>query len=196
MDSKREKHKLLLEIINKSFCIDESSILESSIKKIDNIMNILNLKNNSKIIKVGHGTYSCVYSINNKILKVGFYKLNKLIIKHPKIVNVYYKDNIELLCNNNIIRVGIEIQDLAILSNNDDTNMLYNLYKDLRDDGILWTDVKPNNVGYVDKKLVVIDTDDCYMINNNDNKFKINYVNDIALKFNFIYNENMEGEGK
>jgi hypothetical protein len=66
------------------------------------------------------------------------------------------------------------------------SSFLY-IYKELRDDGILWGDVKLSNVGYYNSKLVVIDTDDCYFIKNND---KIFYVNDIAKKFELIYNEN------
>lgn len=194
MNDKKNRDRLLLEIINKSFCFDESAVIESSLQKFNDIINVLDLHNNSKIIKVGHGTYSCVYTVNNKIIKIGFYKLNKLIINHPKIIKVYFKDNIQLLHNNNIIRVGIEIQDIASLNNNLDINLLYNLYKSLRDDGILWTDVKSDNVGYVNNELVVIDTDDCYIIG--DNKYKTNYINDIALKFDLMYNENMEGESE
>ena len=184
---KNNGNTLLLKIINKSFCFDKSIIKESSLNKINIIIDILTLKNDSKIVKIGHGTNSCVYCFNSKIIKIGFFKLNRLIINHPRIIKVYFKDNIELLHNDNIIKIGIEIQDLAVLNDSINIDMLYDIYKDLRDDGILWTDIKSNNVGYVNKKLVVIDTDDCYIINNN--KLKLNYVNDIAYKFNLMYNK-------
>lgn len=185
----KESIKLLLELINKSFNVDKFKEEKSNLDKINTIINILNLKIDSKIKLVGHGTNSCVYYVNNKIIKIGFFKLNKTIINNSRIIKVYFKDNIELLYNNKLIKIGIEIQNLAILNNDIIISDLYNLYRDLRDDGILWVDVKPSNIGYYNNKLVVIDTDDCYFIKNDESIF---YVNDIARKFELIYNENME----
>ena len=157
---------MITKIIKESFCFDEITIVNSSLDIVKKIILILNLKNNSNIVKIGHGTNSCVYSVNNKVIKIGFYKINKLIISHPKIVKVYLKENIEILNKDNTIRVGVEIQDLVAPNKDNNINTLYNIYKELRNDGILWTDVKPSNVGCVDNRLVVIDTDDCYIINN------------------------------
>lgn len=184
---------IIIKIIKESFCFDEVTIVNSSLDIIEKIIFILNLQNNSDIIKIGHGTNSCVYCVNNKVIKIGFYKINKLIISHPKIVKVYLKENIEIFSNNRIIRVGMEIQDLAAPNKSNDINLLYNIYRELRDDGVLWTDVKLSNVGYVDNRPVVIDTDDCYIINNSC-KQSVNNVNNIAMSFDKLYNNLKEGE--
>lgn len=184
---------MITKIIKESFCCDEITIANSSLDIIKKIIFILNLQNNSDIAKIGHGTNSCVYCVNNKVIKIGFYKINKLIISHPKIVKVYLKENIEILNNNNIIRVGVEIQDLVAPNKNNNINALYDVYKELRDDGILWTDVKVSNVGYVDNRLVVIDTDDCYFIDDGC-KQNVNNVNNIAMNFDILYNKLKEGE--
>ena len=175
-----------MRIIDESFCFHNSTIKKSSLNKVDIILNILNIDDGSKIIRLGHGTNSCAYRVENKVIKVGLSKLNRLIFEHPNIIRVYFKDNIELLHNDNIIRVGIEIQDLATPNDSNDVNKLYNIYKNLRDAGILWTDIKLDNVGQYNNKLVVIDTDDCYFINGNE---KIWYNNDIAEKFSLLYNK-------
>ena len=89
---KKNEYIKLLKIFNDSFGVENYEIDISYVNVIDNVISILNLKECSKINKIGHGTYSCVYQVNDKVLKIGMSKQNKRIIHHSKIIEVFLKE--------------------------------------------------------------------------------------------------------
>ena len=179
------KVDIILNLIKESFNLDE--IKDYDLDKIKLIIKILDIKEDSKIINLGSGTYSNVYKIGDKVLKIGLAKLDLTIIKHKRIIEVYLKTNIEIKTENNNMDVGIEIQKIAeiVKGSKDD---LYKIYKELRDDGIIWQDVKESNVGLSNNNLVVIDTDFLSF----ESKKMSNCLNVLDDEFEKLYNDNKE----
>lgn len=154
------------------------------ITKIDNIdpeisaiLNYLELPPDYKITKIGTGTYSTVYQIGHKVIKIGLAKLNSRIINNPNIIKTYLKTNISVTHGHFNQLVGIEIQDLATIKSVS-KEKLYELYKNLRQDNIIWNDIKEDNAGYIQDKLVVIDTDYLYFVNE-----EITFLREIDKEF-------------
>lgn len=115
----------------------------------------------SDIEHVGNGKYSECLRIGNSILKFGKNRILQDLPIHKRIlqpklrINIPkdYKKQIELgkLKENDII--AIECQDLVDkdwfreLSDDEIEENLYMIYRDLRINGIIWTDIKAENVG-------------------------------------------------
>lgn len=178
---------IFLNIVKQTFGSNELD--STDFDKLNLIVTILELEKNVTVEKIGHGTYVNVYKIGNKVLKVGLAKIEERIIKHPSIINIYLKTNILMTLKNRPIKVGIEIQEFAEVSFPNESE-LYNLYKELRNDGIIWNDVKASNTGYSNKQLVVIDTDFLYFTNEIPNYS--NYLTNLDKEFDKLYNENRE----
>ncbi len=175
-----EKYKTIIELIKDNFKIQK--IDEIELNKLDLILDIIG--DFKKYKKISNGSYSNVYEINKKILKIGLAKINKNIINHPRIIKTYLKLNIETKYKGIIRNIGFEIQEKAE-QKEVTKEELYEIYKELRDNNIIWKDIKESNVGYFKGKLVVIDTD---FINNPVKNIK--YFTKLDKEFEEIYNEN------
>ena len=66
---------------------------------------------------------------------------------------------------------------------------LYKFYETVRDNGIIWRDVKPENIGVLNNKIVIIDTD--YIYKKGKNKSNIQFFSALDKKFDFIYYNNI-----
>lgn len=113
------------------------------------------------ITELGRGSYSKVLQIEEKVLKVGAPREIGQIPKHPRILQPLSETN--FMDSENQSFACIELSTKAEKLKEDyQEDKLYELYQSLRDDGIIWTDVKFENIGKIDGKLVVIDRDFIY----------------------------------
>ena len=143
--------------------------------------------NFSDIEKVGEGAFSKVYRINNKVLKLGIFRDTMKIPKNPYNIKPLIRRSFNIDGKNNGESLFIEVTEYAkTLPKNmnieDQTKILYDLYKKQRDIGIEWRDVKIDNVGILTKDNIhnwpnsLGESCDAYGLI--DNK----YADDIVLK--------------
>ena len=99
------------------------------------------------IRKEGSGFYSTVFSIGDKILKIGEPRATFSIPNHPRILQPLDREN--FVDNNGRPIACVEITEKVGKVNilNFNINTLYAIYKELREDGILWADARLQNVG-------------------------------------------------
>ena len=108
------------------------------------------------INRIGGGSYSDVYQIGDKILKIGGIRGTYNIPNHTRILQPLTrinlidekKDNMEFAC--------IEVCDKVNPLRKEDISKetLYKIYKELRDEGIIWTDAKFSNLGRLKKSNI------------------------------------------
>ena len=91
------------------------------------------------------GGYSQVFQIGNKILKIGKPRETYNIPNHKRLLQPLTRTN--LLDKYNEPRACIEIQERVDPPGEVSDEVLYAIYKELRDDGIIWTDAKASNLG-------------------------------------------------
>lgn len=102
------------------------------------------------IEKGRRGGYSQVYHIGEKVLKIGQPRETYKIPNHPRILQPLTRTNLLDERDGNKVFACVEISDRADqLEGEEDLQVekLYQLYKELRDDGIIWTDARFKNVG-------------------------------------------------
>ena len=104
------------------------------------------------IKKVSGGNYSKVAIIGDKVLKVGSERMR---------FNIPYNEHILVPIIRKDLSIISDISMLIEVSEKVDTNFhltddeLYQIYKDLRINGIIWTDVKNDNLGRLLKDNIV-----------------------------------------
>ena len=177
MDNKKIIFK---KILCEYFKEDNIEILDNII--LDSFLGYLDLDDNFEI--VGQGTYSKVYKIKDKVLKIGLAKINLDIINHPRIIKTYIKCNLPLMVNNSRFNLGVEIQDYASKTNISEEDM-FKIYYELRNDNIIWKDIKESNVCKKDDTYCVVDTDYIGDVNK-----VLNFKDDVETKFSIIYTDN------
>lgn len=94
---------------------------------------------------IDSGGYSHVYKIGSKILKVGKERESYEIPYDKRILQPLIRVNLSDLSSTN--KGTIEVCEKVERNIEIDEEELYDLYKELRDRGIIWTDVKKKNVG-------------------------------------------------
>ena len=160
---KEGQEKRLLELISKSMSLRDIITYEK--EKLQIIIDFLeqnNINNLDNTSMIGIGTYSRVFKINNFVIKIGLAKIRKDIIKSSNVAEEIIRLNIKFVTEKITMVVGIVIQKLAEKYENKCEEDLYNLFSSLREEKLIWTDVKYENVGKINEKLVVIDTDDIF----------------------------------
>ena len=102
---------------------------------------------------LSRGSYSDVYQIGNKVIKIGGPRQTYSIPNHRRILQPLTRINFIDEKNKNKPFACIEISDkVDSLSKEDITEeKLYEVFKDLRKDGIVWSDVRFPNVGKLNK---------------------------------------------
>ncbi len=98
---------------------------------------------------IGTGTYSKVYQVKDKVLKIGKPRETYKIPNHPRILQPLTRTNLIDERDENKIFGCIEIADRVDKLQEEELQIekLYQVYKELRDDGIVWTDARFANVG-------------------------------------------------
>lgn len=95
--------------------------------------------------EIGHGSYSTVYRLGNKVVKVGKSRVTKII------------DNSRILIPDQMIRIGgnvIEINDYVKDVRTATIEEVYKVYKELRNQGIVWMDPWFSNLGRLDSRVI------------------------------------------
>lgn len=96
------------------------------------------------------GRFSKVFFIGNKVLKIGRDRGTKTFPNNPYILSPLLRREVEL----NGIRSFYEVTE-RVDTRISDENELYDLYKKVRDLGLIWTDVKFENAGRLLKDNVI-----------------------------------------
>lgn len=100
------------------------------------------------ICQTGNGTYSRVYRIGNKVLKVGEERQTYNIPNHRRILQPLIRTNFYDEKEEKVIGC-VEISNRVRTLRRSEKNVenLYKIYKELRECGIVWKDVKFENIG-------------------------------------------------
>ncbi len=114
------------------------------------------------IERLGSGSYSKVFQIGEKVLKVGAPRKIGEIPKHSRILQPMLETNFMNSKNQPFACIELSTKAEKLKEEDYQEDKLYELYKSLRDDGIIWTDTKFENVRKIDGKIVVIDRDFIY----------------------------------
>ena len=176
----------LLQLIEDCMKIQDIQTFEET--KIQSILRFFeenNINTLDNITYIGTGTYSTVLKINEFVIKVGFPKARKEIIENPNIIKDFIRLNIEFETSKMPIVVGVEIQPFAQKYENMCEEDLYRLYFLLRKENLIWTDVKCENVGILNGKLVIIDTDDIFR----DDDMNIDWITPLSKIFETKFNK-------
>jgi len=103
---------------------------------------------------LSRGSYSNVYQIGNKVIKVGGPRQTYSMPNHCRILQPLTRTN--FIDENNKPFACVEISDKAdpLLKEDITEEKLYEIYKDLREDGVIWTDIRFANIGRLNKNNV------------------------------------------
>lgn len=109
------------------------------------------------VSKIGNGVYSTVYKVGNYALKIGIGRNNDTIPNHRRLLKPIVRTHIGNGAFNsssaNNTATFIEVQNLIEtnwwknMKEEEVEQVLFNIYSELRNDGLIWMDVKEDNVG-------------------------------------------------
>jgi hypothetical protein len=124
---------------------------------------------------VGKGTLTDVYKLGNKVVKFG---KNRLTDKIP-----YHRRILQPLIRRRVLRgfkdLYIEISEYIQPDNTITDEDAYLIYKELRDDGIIWLDAKRENLGRLEKDNIVHFNEPLYVKNET-----VGYISETIKKDN------------
>ena len=144
--------------------------------------NLLDLRNHD------YGCYSKVFKLNNKIIKVGFRRECPEIPENNRILIPYFKGNIG--------PDFVEVTDYVPSIGNVTDEELYEVYKDIRDLGLIWMDVGKDNLAKVSSDIITAnyerrkDLTNKGIIKNPNLVYEINDV--LIIDLDHIYKEDDE----
>ena len=103
------------------------------------------------------GQFSQAYRIGEKVIKIGMPRETYYIPNHRRILQPLVRKEFKEKERNNRVFACAEIVDLVNPLRPEDwkEETLYQVYKDLREDGLVWTDIKYDNLGRLRRKNVV-----------------------------------------
>jgi hypothetical protein len=180
--------KELLELICECMFIQDIKAYDKS--KLQLILKFLvqnNINSLGNIAIIGAGTYSTVFKVSNFVIKIGLAKIREKTIESPNIAKSFVRLNVKFITSETTIVVGIEIQPLAQKYTNNIEEELFDLYCALRRENLIWTDIKYDNVGILNEKLVVVDADSIFF----ENDSNINWITSLSSIFEKKYKERM-----
>lgn len=146
--------------INSIFCeisdffkIVSLTLTDSTLKEIIKLV-ILDVMKNENVkfseITYSSGSFSYVLLIGDKVIKLGD-RDTKLFPNNPYIIAPLLRKEIKLNGESCFIEVTERV-DTSIKPSQEE---LYQLYKNLRNLGLIWTDIKETNVGRLKKENVI-----------------------------------------
>lgn len=103
----------------------------------------------SDVEYIGKGDHSNVYKLGNKVIKLGGRRLTNKIPYHRRILQPLFRREIK---NKDLYIEISEYVESDISITDEDA---YLIYKELRDDGIIWLDAKSENIGRLKKDNVI-----------------------------------------
>lgn len=108
------------------------------------------------IKQVGEGGYSTAFQIGSKIIKIGKAPETYEIVKNSKrFLKPLIRRKLDILDEDGKRdTISLEITEAVDTSAKVTEKELYKIYKELREEGIIWTDAKASNVGRLLKSNV------------------------------------------
>jgi len=137
------------------------------------------------------GGYSRILLIGDKVVKLGD-RATKTFPNNPYIVSPLLRKELESNNEKCFVEVTERVDTNEKISNEE----LYQLFKNIRDLGLVWTDVKDTNVGRLNKKNIIhwrdnIDpSNETLGLDNNRGEFVLNEGDLVILDADFIFDEN------
>lgn len=114
-----------------------SKILDETFQEQGRRFSALNL--------IYEGWYSNIFQIGNKILKVGVPRRTYEIPNHRRILQPFLRENFETKDGKPF--ACIELSEAVAVQKLMNYTVLYDIYKELREAGIVWGDAKTENIG-------------------------------------------------
>lgn len=138
----------------------DSAILYALTLIIDEISENENI-DISELEYIGTGTFTNVYKLGNKVIKFGKNRLTDKIPYHRRILQPLIRRKISSDFRNLYIEISEYIQPDNSITDED----AYLIYKELRDDGIIWLDAKKENLGRLEKDNIAYFSEPLYVKN-------------------------------
>ena len=138
------KTSLIYQILERKYELDDEDII-----KVKNLLEDISNKENLTLFdieKIGSGSYSNIYKLGSKVIKIGYKRAIKNIV-----------DNNRILLPDSLIKVKsniIEITDFIDGNSNFSKEEVYSVYKELRDQGIVWLDPTKDNLKRIDSETL------------------------------------------
>ncbi len=101
---------------------------------------------------LGKGTFSYVLAVGDKVLKIGIKRYTDSFPNNSYIITPLLRESIKINKENKIF---LEVTERVDTKTEVTTEELYQLYKKIRDLGLVWTDVAKRNVGRLKKDNIV-----------------------------------------
>lgn len=105
----------------------------------------------SELKKIGSGHYSNAYKLGNKVIKFGENRETHTIPYHRRILQPLIRRQI----SSDYSPIFIEISEYLEPDKSINSEDVYAIYKELRDDGIVWTDPRVENIGRLQKENII-----------------------------------------
>lgn len=142
---------------------------------------------------IGTGGYSAVFAIKTKVIKIGIERKNPHFPNNPYILKPLLRKTITI----DNIPIFFEVIEKVDTNINDITKEeIYKLYKNIREIGLIWTDVKIDNVGRLikDNKIYwyenITPSDETLEFTKTIGNHQLKKGELIVLDGDYIYNEN------
>lgn len=122
---------------------------DKDINKVKNVFKDIAKKQDLFLIdirKIDYGEYSNIYKLGNKIIKIGHNRAVKRIVDNNRIL---LPDEI-FRVKSNIIEITDYIEDKSIFTKDE----IYEVYKELRNQGVIWLDPTKENLKRVNENII------------------------------------------
>lgn len=184
--------------INSIFCETDklAKIKDPTLKEIIKIL-ILEIKQNENVkfsdITFNSGGFSRVLLIGDKVLKLGN-RITKHFPNNPYIIAPLIREEFKFEKET----CFMEITERVDTNVNPSQEELYQLYQNLRNLGLIWTDIKPANVGRLRKKNIIhwnenLDpSEETLGFDKRRSEKVLNAGDLVILDADFIYDENAQ----
>ena len=143
--------------------LQRENLLESLKKLLESVLNS-EYKSYHDIEKLAEGSFSDVYKIGSKAIKIGKERQIYNIDNSELFLQPEYKINIKSGIDKRQL-LFVEISDILDTKNVNSEN-LYQTYKKIRELGYIWMDCRLNNIGrlFKDKKIIIKNEDNIEQI--------------------------------
>lgn len=159
---------LLLNLIERVKQKDCSFILNTLEYKLIKQKFLEYFNDNDIVVNEFHTFNRISYQIGDYIVKFGGFYIPNTIDRLPQLVNIYYRENFEIRCDDSVIFLGFEIQEFIPGHDRCSYDEIYDLYKSLRNMGYIWVDANFSNVKKKNGKALIIDSEYIYRENEVD----------------------------
>ena len=154
---------------------------------------------------INKGGFSSIYKIGEKVLKIGDPRVTYNVKNNERLNQPLVRANIKAKDTGKIfgcIEIANSVYTYFSRQEKEDIDVLYNIYKELRDEGIIWTDVKWENVGRLKNyNIPTLNKEEVYVEPNSvgfdkKNSKVLGKGDLVILDIDFLNNDNIDPEKK